>query len=126
MRELASAYVLRAELDPADLVAAGVASDRADLEGVPRNGDDIKIVQINGIARVSHDCADVTGEEILILAHAENQRRTAAGSDKEIFDISVNEGDAVGADHLFQRCAGRVHQPSFGILPAQLLIDVAD
>ena len=116
MRELASIHVLRTEFDPADLITAGIASDRADFEGVPRNGDDIKIVQVNSVASVSHDCADVTGEKILILAHAQNERRTATGSDQKIFDMSVNEGDAVGADHLFQRRAGRVHQPRFGIL----------
>ena len=35
VRELASVHVLRTEFHPADLVITGVASDRADLEGVP-------------------------------------------------------------------------------------------
>src|SRR5207237_7087441 len=112
--------------DPADLITAGFASDRADLEGVPRDGDDIKIVQVNGIPGVGDDCADVTSEKILVFADTENERRTATGSNQEIFNVGVNEGDAVGADHLFQRRAGRVHQPCLGILAVQLLVNVAN
>src|SRR5205807_9958077 len=126
VRDLASVYVLRAEFDFADLITAGVASDRADLEGVPRNGDDIKIVQINGITGVSHDCANVAGEKILIFAHTENEGRTATGPQQKIFDIGVNERDAIGADHLLQGRAGRIHQPGFGLLAVQLLINTTN
>ena len=126
VRELASVHILRTEFDSADLITAGFASDRADLEGVPRDGDNIKIVQVNGVAGVGHDCTDVTGEKILVFANAENERRATTGSDQEIFDVGVNERDAVGADHLFQGRAGCVHQPCFGILAVQLLINAAN
>src|SRR6266404_9110380 len=103
MRVIALLDLLSGEFDFADLMIAGLAGERADLEFVPLDGDDIKIVQINGVPGVSHDRADIAGEKILILADTEHERAATTRADDEIGNVRVNERDPVCADDLLQR-----------------------
>src|SRR5438045_1102207 len=121
MGKVPLADVFRPKLNLADLIIAGLARDRADFEFIARDRDDIEIVKINGIASVSDDCAHVAGEEILILADAEDQRRTAPRTNHELFDVGMNERDAIGTNHLFKRGTRGVNQASFGIGAVKLL-----
>ena len=60
---------------------AAVACERADLELVSPDRDDIEVVQINGIAGVGDDRAHVAGQEIFVLADAEHERASASRAD---------------------------------------------
>ena len=99
-------------------VIAALARERADLEFVALDRDEIEIVQVNGVARVGDDRAHVAGKKIFILPHAENERTAAPRADDEIGNIRVNERDAVSADDLLQRGAERFHQQRF--VPARI------
>src|SRR5438034_11311164 len=118
--------VFCATLDLANLIIAGLARDRADLEFIARDRDNIEIVKVNCVASVSDDRAYVAGKKILILTDAEHEGRTAARTNHELFDVGVNERDAVGADHLFKRGTRGIDQASFGIGAVNLLINAAD
>ena len=65
--------------------------------------DDIEIVKVNCVAGVSDDRAHVAGEKIFILADAEHERAAAPRADDEIWDVGMNQRDAVGADDLLER-----------------------
>src|SRR5207248_10684241 len=100
MRKVPLADVFRSKLNLADLIIAGLACDRANFEFIARDRDDIEIVKINGSASVSDDCAHVAGEASLILADAEDQRRSAPRTNHEHVDVGMNEHDARGTSHL--------------------------
>src|SRR4029077_15944068 len=118
--------VFCAKLDLADLIIAGLARSRTELEFVARDRDNIEIVKINCVAGMSDDRAHVAGEKILILAHAEHQRRTATRTNHELFDVGMNERDPVGADYLLQRGTRGIDQASLRIGAINLLINAAD
>ena len=113
VRVIAFLDVLGGELDFADLVIARFAGERADLEFVALDRDEIEVVQVNGVARVGDDRADIAGEKIFVLADAEDERAAAPGADDEIGNVAVDERDAVGADDLLQRRANGVDEQSF-------------
>src|SRR5205814_2293363 len=52
--------------------------------------------------------------------------RMASRTDHELFDVGVNERDAVGADHLLEGGARGVDQARLGIGAVNLLINAAD
>ena len=58
------------------------------------------------------DCADIAGEEVFMGADAENERAAATGSNDEARNVSVDDGDAVGADDLAQRETDRLDEAS--------------
>src|SRR6266550_8629228 len=126
MGKIPLADVFRPKLDLADLIIAGLARDGADLEFIARDRDNIEIVKVNCVASVSHDRAYVAGEKILILTDAEHEGRTAARTNHELFDVGVNEHDAVGADYLLKRSTRGVDQASLGIGAVNLLINAAN
>src|SRR5438067_10869434 len=126
MGKVPLAHVFRAKLHLAELVIAGLASDRADFEFIARDRNDIEIIKINGVAGVSDDRAHVAGEKILILTDAEHEGRTAPRTNHEFFDVGMNERDAVGADHLFKRSTRGVNQASLRIGAVNLLINAAN
>src|SRR5438874_11154011 len=103
MGKVPLADVFRPKLNLADLIIAGLARDRADFEFIARDRDDIEIVKINGVSSLSDDCAHVASEKILILADAEDQRRTAARGNHELFNVGMNGRDASGTNHLLKR-----------------------
>ena len=105
MRELAALGFLGGEFDFADLRADGCRLDRGHLEIVAGQRDDFEVVEVNDAAGVRDDGADVAGEEILVASDAEQQRAAAAGADDHVGMIGVNDGDAVGADHVFEGAA---------------------
>ncbi len=113
MRVIALLDVFVAELDFADLVSPAFAGDRADLEFVALDRDDIEVVQINRVARVGDDRADVAGEEILVLANSEHERTAAARADDEIRNVLMDERDAISADDLLQRRAHCRNETAF-------------
>ena len=115
MRVVAFLDVLVGELDFADFVVSAFARHRADLEPVSLHRDDIEVVQVNGVARVGDDRAHIAREEILLLAHAEDERTAAPRADDEIRDVAMDERDAVSADHLLQRRPHGRHQATLRI-----------
>ena len=84
MRVIALLDVLGAELDFADLVLAGFAIERADVEIVAVDRDEIEVIQVNNVARVSDNRAHVAGEKIFVFADAENERAAAPRADDKI------------------------------------------
>ena len=100
VRVIALLDVFVGELDLADLVGPAFAGDRADLEFVALDRDDIEVVQVNRLARVSDDRADVAGEEIFVFANSEDERTATARADDEVRDVLMDERDAIRADDL--------------------------
>ena len=75
MREVALLDVLIGELDFAQRVITGaVTRNRADLEPIRRHRDDVEVVQVNCVARVGDDGADVAREEVFVFANSEHER----------------------------------------------------
>src|SRR5947207_8649508 len=110
--------VLGGKFDFADLSISSLAGQRADLELAALDCDDIEIIQVNGVARVSDDRAHVAGEKIFFLANTEHERASSTRADNEIRNLGVNQRNAVGADDLPQRSPHSVNQARF------LLIDI--
>src|SRR5436305_15306424 len=102
MGKIPLADVFRPKLDLADLIIAGLARDRANLEFIARDRDNIEIVKINCVAGVSDNRAHVAGKKILILTHAEHERRTATHTNHEVFDVGSNERDALRTDYFLK------------------------
>ena len=113
VRVIALFNVRIGELDFAELVIAALAGDRADLEFVALDGDDVEVVEVNRIARVGDDGADVAGQKIFLFADAEDERTSAASPDDEIWNVAMNQRDAVCSDDLAQGRAHRIDQPAF-------------
>ena len=122
VRIVALLDVLGGELDLADRAVAALAGQRADLEFVALDRDEVEVVQINRVAGVGDDRADVAREKIFILPDAEHERAAAPRADDEIGNIRVDQRDAVGADDLLQRRAQRFDEQ--GLVPPW--IDHAD
>ena len=59
------------------------------------------------------DGADIAGEEVFLLAHAEDERATAPGAHEEVRNVSMNESDSIRADDLSQSRANGVDEKSF-------------
>ena len=118
VRVIALLDVLGGELDLADRAVAALAGERADLEFVALDRDEIEIIQVNGVAGVGDDRAHVTGEKIFVLPDAEHERAAAPRADDEIGNVGVDQRDAVGADDLLQRSAQRFHEQRF--MPARI------
>jgi hypothetical protein len=98
------------ELDLAQLIISRLARDRTDFEFVAIDRDDVEVVQIYRVPRVGDDGADVAGQEILILAYAEDERAAAAGSDDEVRNIAMDQSNPVRADDLAQGGADGIDQ----------------
>ena len=62
--------------------------------------DDVAVVQVDDLAGVGDDGGNVAGEEVLAVADADHERRAAAGAEEVAGQVSVQEGDAVGAVDL--------------------------
>src|SRR4030088_530416 len=102
MRVVALLDVFGGEFNFADFVRFAFAIERADLELIALNRDHIEIVQVNGVAGVSDNGADIAGQKIFLFADAEHERTTAARSDHETGNVRMNQSDAVSANDLFQ------------------------
>src|SRR5256885_134502 len=120
MGELALAHFFRAELDFADLVITDLARERADLECVARDGDNIEVVKVNGVAGVGDNRAHVAGEKIFIAPNAEYERAAPPGADNEVFDVGMDERNSIGANDLLERGAGGVHKTRLRISAIEL------
>ena len=66
---------------------AAFAGQRADLEFVALDRDEVEVVQVNRVAGVGDDRAHVAGEKIFVLADSEDERAAAPRADDEIGNI---------------------------------------
>ncbi len=69
-------------------------------------GNDVEIVQVNGVARVRHNRADIAGEKIFVFSNTEHERTAAASADDKMRNIGMHQRDTVSADDLLERVAG--------------------
>ena len=119
VRKRALVHVLGLELDLADLEAGVGAGESANIETIRPDGNDLVVVEIDGLARVRDDRGDVAGKEMLALSDAEHERTAAPRADEHAGHIRVNDSDAVGADDLPQRFADRLDERGLSfLLPA--------
>ena len=118
VRELSLVHVLRHELDLADLEARIGTRKRGNIEAIRPEGDDFVIVEIDRLARVRDDGANVAGKEMLAFPNAEHERAPAPRADKHAGNIRMNDGDAVGADDLPQRFPHGLDERGLGLLVA--------
>src|SRR5947207_1449051 len=126
MRVVAFLYFLSRKFNFTYFAVTTFPGERADLKLVALDCNDIEIVQIDSISGVSHDRADVAGEEVFILSDTENERTAATRTNNKIWNVSMDEGNTVRSDDLFQRRADGVDQPRFGICAIKLLIMTPD
>ena len=78
---LAALGVLRAEFQLADLDVGGVGAEILHVEPLARDRGHVVVVQVNDLAGVGDDGVGVAGQEILAVADADDQRRTAPRAD---------------------------------------------
>ena len=115
------------EFDFADLKASAVSPTSELISNLSRpDRDDIEIIQVNGVAGVGDNRADIAGQEIFFFANTEHEGAAAARSDDEIGDIRMHESDAVGPDNLLQGGPRRVNETRFGVVAVELVVNVAD
>src|SRR5438874_12158473 len=84
MRVIALLNISVGKFDFAELVITALARDGADLEFVALDCHDIEVVEVNRIAGIGDDRADVACEKIFILPDAEDERTAAPGADDKI------------------------------------------
>ena len=72
-------------------------------KSIRRERDNFVVVEIDCVARMGDDGADVAREEMLALSDAEHERTPTAGADKHAGNIRMYDRDAIGADDLSQR-----------------------
>ena len=107
------ADIFGCELDFADRMLRDVAGQRTDLEFIRPGCDHVEVIQINRVARVSDDGAYIAGQKILAVADAKHERTSTPCADHEIRHVSVNQSDAVRANHLPKRRANSFKKPGF-------------
>ena len=69
---------------------ATFSGQRADLEFVSLYRDNIEVIQVNGVARVSDNRAHITCQKILFLANAEDERAAATSADHEVRHVRMD------------------------------------
>ena len=106
------------ELDLADLEAGIGAGESGNIETIGPEGNDLVVVEVDGLARVRDDRGNVARKEMLALSNAEHERAPAPRADEHTGNIRVNDGDAVGADDLPQRFAHRLDERGLSFLVA--------
>ncbi len=129
VREFPALDFLGGELDLADLRADGQGLNRRDLKIVAGERDNFEIVEVDHAAGVRDDGANVAGQEILVASHAQQQGTAPARADDHVGMIGLDDGDAVGADDVFERTAdglGQSRAVLAGIFGADLVVVVAD
>src|SRR5262249_22943117 len=102
------ANIFGCELDFADRMLGDVPSKRTDFKFIRSGRDNIEVIQVNRVARVSDNRAHITGQKIFAVAYTEHERTSTTCADYEIRHISVNQSDAVRADHLPKRRANSI------------------
>ena len=107
VRIVALGNFLRLEINPADLVVLAVASQRLDLKIVGPQHDNLKVLQIDDIARVVDQSQRVARQKVFALAHPEHQRTAPPRPDQQIRDIAVHHRNPVCPVHLAQ---GQTHR----------------
>ena len=105
--------VFGGKLNLADRMLGAVPRKRRDLEFVSPCRDYIEIVQVNCVAGVSDDCANVAGQEIFAVTYAKHKRASPPRADHEIRDIGMDQSNAIRADHLAKRRANGCKQARF-------------
>ena len=101
------------ELDPADLKACAAARDGGNLKSFGLECDDLVVVQVNHIAGVSHDRANITRQKMFVLAYSQDERASAPCADDDAGDIRMHDRDAIGPDNLTQSTANGLDQRAF-------------
>ena len=86
VRELAPLGGLGAELERADLTRAVSSLRLVELEVVRGEGHDVVVVEVDDLSRVRDDGGGVAGQEVLALADADDEWRTAPGADHDAGD----------------------------------------
>ena len=65
------------------------------------------VVEVDDLRGVLDDGAGIGGDDVFVLAHADDQRRALARDDQRVGLILADDGDAVGALDFMQR---RLHR----------------
>ncbi|MEY2601709.1 MAG: hypothetical protein QOJ36_1028, partial [Verrucomicrobiota bacterium] len=126
VRVIALLNVFGAELDFADFVLAGFSIDRADVEILAVECNQIEIIQVNDVAGMSDNRAHVAGEKVFVFADSENERTPPPRANNEVWDIAMNDSDAIRSDDLLERRPRGVDQARLGIVSSELAINAPD
>jgi hypothetical protein len=122
---LAALGLLRVKFQVADLHLGGVRAQVLHIEPLAGDRRHVVVVEIDHLLGVGDDGVGVAGQEILVLAQADDQRRTAPGADDHAGRIDTHQRQAVGADDFAQGLADGLGQAR-GILGGGGLIMASD
>ena len=100
VRVFAAHRVLLGKFQVADLHIGRVGAEVLNVEAFARHRRHVVVVQINHLFRVRHNGVGVAGEKILLVANADDERRTAPRTDNGVRKIRADDGKPVGADDL--------------------------
>ena len=85
-----------------NLVLDGLAVQGCDLDPVRLQGDHFAVVQINDLGNLRDDRGHVAGDEVLAVAHADDQRAAVACGVKRVGVIERQDSQRVSAARAFQ------------------------
>ena len=108
MLVVAELDLLEIELQLADLPRNRHVVDGRRAERVARELYDRVVLERQRLGRVSHDGAGVRRDDVLVLAHADHERRALASDDENIGLLLADHRDGVGAGDFAK---GRLHGP---------------
>ena len=100
MRKRPFIDIFGAEFDLADLKGRVGAGKPDNIELPLLDGHHVIVVQIDHIARMGDDRADVTDNEILSLAYAQDQRTSPPCAQNDIRYLRVKQRQPIGPHHL--------------------------
>ena len=93
------ADILVGHLDCGDIVLGPIPGDRRKSEPFPGQHGDLVVVEIDHIARMSDDGADITGKKMLSIAYAKHKRAATAGTDDQTRKFGVDYRNPVSPGH---------------------------
>ena len=82
-----------------------VGAEVQNVKTFGRDGRHVVVVQIDDFFRMRDNGVGVAGDEIFVLADADDERRTAPRADNRVRTIRANDGNPIGADDFSERVA---------------------
>ncbi len=104
------------------LALGGVAGEVGDLHALGGDGDDLVLLQLDGLAGEVDEAGDVGAEEVLALAQAHDERGVAAGGHHAVRVVHVHGQQGEGA---LEALGGQL-QGAGQVLAAGVAVDVRE
>ena len=103
--EVAEFGILHRPIDPVDHGLDRLFVGRDHLVAVAGEFDQLAVVEVDDVQGRSDKGSHVAGDEVFVLAQADDERGTEARADQQIREVRADHGDPVGALDVEQRLA---------------------